>query len=318
MEASFVAHMMAHIMEGLMIPKVQIERAVGPILGIFLEAVLTEALKDDPELSGPLRMVCAEFPLRKPHNLQSTNVDWLLYNPERSQLVFVELKTSDTSVDEEQAAVYQAKKDMVRQEGGAFLIEDLKQLRDISSERGKYDYVLENKVLPLEEEVSDCTDARVIYLVPEPARAKVEKRADKVLSFSMLPESIAGPFALEWSVIRSALCLCDSSSKKSRNQKSGLDSTNQEATNYAGREDFQSIVARCKVDGDHVVVGFDGGAQALRASELQYLESRPYKWDKATDGVGAKVGSNWISGSLFLAVLDEVRAAGRDRPVERD
>jgi hypothetical protein len=305
-EESFVEHMMARIMEGLMIPKVQTERAVGPILEVFLETVLTQALGADPELSGPLVMICSEFPLRKPDNLQSTNIDWLMYNRERSQLLFVELKTSDTSVAEEQAAIYRDKKEAVGREGGAFLIEDVRQLRDVSSERGKYDYVLKNKVQPLAAEISACRDMRILYLMPETTRAKVEKQADRVLCFSDLPWSIAGPYAQEWPVIRSALCLCDSSSKKTRNQKA--DSAN-DGANYAGRVDFDSIVNLCREDGDRMVVGFNGGARALRAADLSYLERRLYKWDMATDGVGVKVGGNWIAGSLFLAALDEVRAA---------
>ena len=39
--ALFFEALMDHIMEGVMIPKVQIERAVGPILSMFLADVLT-------------------------------------------------------------------------------------------------------------------------------------------------------------------------------------------------------------------------------------------------------------------------------------
>ena len=104
---------MQHILEGTMIPKVQIERAVGPILSMFLADVLTETFKEDLELSGPIEMVCPEFPFKKPDNKQSTNIDWLLFNPERCQLIFLELKTADGSVGAKQSALYQGKRQAV-------------------------------------------------------------------------------------------------------------------------------------------------------------------------------------------------------------
>jgi hypothetical protein len=88
--ASFLQALMERIMEGTMIPKVQTEREVGPILGMFLEDVLTEAFKDDPLLSGQISTVCPEFPFKKPGNRQSTNIDWLTRNSEREQLILVE------------------------------------------------------------------------------------------------------------------------------------------------------------------------------------------------------------------------------------
>src|SRR6476659_2192899 len=109
MSKSFAETLMDHIMEGVMIPKVQTERAVGPILSMFLAEVLTLTLRDDPVLSGPLTLICPEFPLKKPENNASTNVDWLMLNQSRNQLLFVELKTSDTSVDLEQSAIYHLK-----------------------------------------------------------------------------------------------------------------------------------------------------------------------------------------------------------------
>jgi len=36
MQESFIVTLMAHIMEATMIPKAQVERAVGPILSLFL------------------------------------------------------------------------------------------------------------------------------------------------------------------------------------------------------------------------------------------------------------------------------------------
>jgi hypothetical protein len=141
MNASFVETLMDHIMEGRMIPKVQIERAVGPILSMFLDDVLTETLRDDPDLSGPIAMICPEFPLKKPGNRQSTNIDWLMYNTVRRQLLLVELKTSEHSVDADQSTIYQVNKGC--QSWWLILIEDLEQVKGASAEHGKYLYIVE-------------------------------------------------------------------------------------------------------------------------------------------------------------------------------
>lgn len=150
-------------MEGTMIPKSQIERAVGPILSMFLDVVLSETFREDKKLSGSLKLVCPEFPLKKKDNWQSTNIDWLMYNKDRKQLLFVELKTSDTSINDDQNSIYHIKQEAILHNGGAFLIEDLEQMRDRSSEFGKYQHILETKVLPLKDEISNCHDAKIIW-----------------------------------------------------------------------------------------------------------------------------------------------------------
>jgi hypothetical protein len=74
-EDSFLEVLMRHIMDQVKIPKVQVERVIGPILGMFIAKVLSAKLNDRME------MICAEFPLRKaPESNQSTNIDWLLYS----------------------------------------------------------------------------------------------------------------------------------------------------------------------------------------------------------------------------------------------
>ena len=106
MEKLFIETLMHHIIEAAMIPKSQVERAVGPILSMFLDVVLTETFRNDQDLSGSLVMVSPEFPLKKIDNWQSTNIDWLMYNTQRQQLLLVELKTSDTSTNDAQNFIY--------------------------------------------------------------------------------------------------------------------------------------------------------------------------------------------------------------------
>src|ERR1035438_780794 len=92
---------MAHIARLAMVPKVQVERAVGPIVGLFIAELLST------KWNKRVVTICEEFPLRKApvnciHTYQSTNIDWLLYNLSDDQLVFLELKTADTSFDRPQ------------------------------------------------------------------------------------------------------------------------------------------------------------------------------------------------------------------------
>ncbi len=306
MDASFIGAMMDHIMEGMMVPKVQIERAVGPILGMFLEDVLTETLRDDARVSGRFSMICPEFPFKKEDNRQSTNVDWLMCNLDRRQLVFLELKTSDSSVDLEQSAIYHAKQAAVRRVGGSFLIEDLKELRDVSGEHGKYSYLIEKKVGPKAAAIAACRDAVILYLVPRSAEAKIRGHTDRLLTFSMLSDSIPGPFAEEWKAIRLRLCMLDESSKQVRNHRSDGASGTGSALNFAARVDFRSVVELCRNRGDAVIVGFSGGTAALGRSSLQSLERRLFKWDHAHGGTGTKDPANWIRGSVFLKIIGEL------------
>ena len=95
-EGRFFDSLVKHIMLGVKIPKVQIERVIGPILGFFIEDILSSLLDEH------IVTISAEFPLRKfendsgTRNNQSTNIDWLMYCRKKKELIFVELKTTDT------------------------------------------------------------------------------------------------------------------------------------------------------------------------------------------------------------------------------
>jgi len=318
---------MVHIIEGMLIPKVQIERAVGPILSMYLEDVLTETLQTNSEFSGKIFMICQEFPLKKESNWQSTNIDYLLYNSDRKQLIFLELKTSDTSVNHEQNRIYREKQEEVRRKGGEFLIEDIEQMRDRSVEHGKYQYLLEEKILQFKSEITRCSDAIIIFLVPESAKNRVKDDADMVLSFSMLAERIRGPFAEEWSVIRKHLLKLDSSSQFSRNSKLNklekskkpwksaplsrdckphileIRKTTEKSTYWQGTVKFNEMVKLCRKYGNKIIIGFTGGDSAFSRSTLLELKSRRfYRWDYSKNTKGKKM-TDWLAGSSVVEML---------------
>jgi hypothetical protein len=135
--ATFVDARMEHILEQVMTPKVQVERIVGPILGMIIKDVLSKKYTDCFEMITP------EFPLRKApldgwYTCQSTNIDYLLYSTRKDALVFVELKTTDTTYEPEQARIYLDVIEQIEEEGAFFLLRDVEDISRASRESGKY------------------------------------------------------------------------------------------------------------------------------------------------------------------------------------
>ncbi len=310
MQESFIVSLMTHIMESTMIPKAQVERAVGPILSMFLPQVLTVTFQEDPELSGEIVMICPEFPLKKTHNRQSTNIDWLMFNKSRKMLLFFELKTSDTSVNHQQNAIYNERVQQINTTGGAFLLRDVEELRDASSESGKYQYLLENRLAPYRNQITNSRNARLIYLVPKSAQQKVKGHVDCVLCFNDLAKIIPDPFAQEWTVAHRELSRLDLSSQRSRNLSYRSVESPQSrknlsgGINYKGKLPLQEMIDLSKALGDSIVIGFSGGRNALENGPLVYLEQRLFKWDDVKHGSGEKDLRNWIPGKTFVWIIE--------------
>ena len=310
MNKGFLSHLMAHLLEGSQIPKVQVERSVGPVLGFFLAEVLSATLKDDGALSGRYRMLCPEFPLAKKNN-QSTNIDFLLYNEDRQALVFLELKTAGSSFSPEQAVIYLENKLKVLDHSAAYLVNDLERIKASSSEPQKYAAVqqlLETRFPGGMGAMAQCRQLHVIYLVPAQLKERDPhlKRMDKALSFGELAMDIDGPFAEEWATIGQTLQQLDD------NVKSNPSSTISDSSghlNYQDRVDFEAIKALCSERGAQIVVGFAGGEAALRQSDLKQLRQRAFKWDVAEGGHGNKQALNWVAGNRFIDIVLSLEAA---------
>lgn len=311
MNKGFLSHLMAHLLEGSQIPKVQVERSVGPVLGFFLAEVLTATLKDDGALSGRYRMLCPEFPLAKGNSLQSTNIDFLLYNEDRQALVFLELKTVGSSFSSDQAVIYLENKLKVLDHGAAYLVSDLERTKAASSEPQKYAAVqqmLETRFPGGMGAMAQCRQLHVIYLVPAQLKERdwhLLKRTDKALSFGELAMDIDGPFAEEWATIGQTLQQLDNNVKP--NPSSTISDSGH--LNYQDRVDFDGIKALCSERGAQIVVGFAGGEAALRQSDLQQLWQRAFKWDVAEGGQGNKQALNWVPGNRFIDIVLSLEAA---------
>ena len=78
------------------VPKLQIERAISPLLSIYIEELVKQHLKNTSSPAYNLELIAPEFPLKKKNN-QSTNIDWLLIDKNNLVLYLIELKTAGSS-----------------------------------------------------------------------------------------------------------------------------------------------------------------------------------------------------------------------------
>lgn len=298
----FIEALMAHILEGTRIPKVQIERAVGPILGFFIDRVLSATLGQD------IVTLCPEFPIRKgrlddTEDTQSTNIDWLLYNQTKNELILLELKTCDTSFRASQKDTYTTIQNLISSENAGFLIDDIKEIRNKSQEYGKYDFVLE-KLTTYEQAITECNVAQIIYLMPESSKLPQDdspKNQTHRYSFKDLAEEITHPYAAYWKIIRNHLIDLDSDTRRKRNKQSETS----DRDNHQGLLDYDEIITKCQEQPDEILVGFYGGVGALKSAQMSDLQTRKYKWDNAECGKGTKDARNWIKGSAFLQIISD-------------
>ena len=296
----FIERLMENIMRLTMVPKVQVERAIAPILGLFIEDLLSI------KWGKQVEMICEEFPLRKApmkdiQIYQSTNIDWLLYNVSDDELVFLELKTAYTKFDPSQEDRYLQLIAEILKSGSLFLVRDIEKIKDVSLERKKYEEVLTR--VHKNPCYSVCKKAKLVYLAPSAMRDARPRRVNggvEWLSFEDLPDKISGELALEWAVIHRNLVKLDSITPNSRNgTQAGGD-----RGNYRDTRRFEEMVRLCEESGNTIVVGFDGGARKLRTATLVELKKRHFKSDHAEGGRGFKDTRNWIPGQKFLEIVD--------------
>ncbi|NCT66658.1 MAG: hypothetical protein GXC76_03330 [Rhodanobacteraceae bacterium] len=317
-EAFWSALLAKLIDKGRRIPKFQVERAVGPILGFFLDQAISHLL------GSKVVTLAAEFPLKKPGNRQSTNIDWLMYDQQKGELVLLELKTEPGSFRSEQFDTYLA---LANQEAPwTDMKKAFHSIRDASAYSRKYDYVAKQ----LEAVSATCAgieraQVRVLYLAPKSA-AESFRRAlaeftkehpgsalgDRVefRSFEDLRGSAhaAGEFdfARYRDILYDALLLLDKNDEDDAGGPPGV-----VGSNYRGLVPLDEALALCK-GAEPVIVGFAGGERELQRQDVARLEERLYKWDWAGDAgkgtIGTKATGNWIDGATFVEIVEAVRS----------
>lgn len=175
----FLDELLKHIVgEGRKVPKFQVERAVGPIIDFFIEDIASALFDGDHVVK-----LAAEFPL-KMQNFQSTNIDWLIYNGAREELVFFELKTDPSSLNPTQMERYVSW--LGEPTAWARLNSGLEEIAPKSKSKAKYEKLIEN----LKDRAKDCGDGlgcapiRIVYLAPAGKNCETAKCPDQVQCFS--------------------------------------------------------------------------------------------------------------------------------------
>lgn len=316
-EAPFFPALMQHLMLGKMIPKVQVERSIGPIIGFFLE----EALK--AQLGMDVVMLSPEFPIRKNRlaetgNNQSTNIDWLMLNLDTPELLLVELKTTDTTFRADQAQIYEKLQEAIaREESAAFLLDELLAIKNASQESGKYGFVLDllkaackvGSETELRERLDRCKRARVIYLAPKLSKPINWRPADQGwewISFGDLPVTLdEHEFADQWPALREHLVSLD---EDTRNKRNGNERLVVRAKNYRELIKFGCLLKRARSEGAAMVVSLQNWRTVLSTMTLQQLEAKTFKYDLTDGGIGKKDPNNWITGDRFLAHVAKLQS----------
>jgi len=199
----FVDRLMDEVLRLQRLPKVQIERIVGPVLGMFLPDALGPCLGALGATAG-YEVMAPEFPLRRADNFQSTNVDWLLVHRRLGLIVLVELKTDRGSMRDAQHAVYATTCARITQAGAGFLLDDLRAIRDASAWDAKYD-ALWARCEPFAAMLASARRVALVWLVPEGTCVPTAAVETITVNFRDLPNAVGGDLAQEWPRVREGL-----------------------------------------------------------------------------------------------------------------
>ena len=152
----FIEDLFRQLIGNKELPKYQFERRIDAIIAVFLPEIIKKQLGWDIEIISP------EFPIKKSHNNQSTNVDYLLFRHGNNDLddawIFFELKTDYGSMRSEQWAIYVD----AAERGMPVLLEGLKAIEQASRKSSKYNELAKR----LDGHRKDCS-IEILYLSPE-------------------------------------------------------------------------------------------------------------------------------------------------------
>ena len=227
----FAADLAARIIQYARIPKLQVERIVGPILTIFLEEIINQLL--DFSIDGPdaIRLIAPEWPIKKERNHQSTNIDWLMIQPGKRRLFLVELKTDTGSSNPRQLKIYQRVTKLIRQDSARYLLTNAERIRDKSKHKWKYNVLLKCAE-PYREQLNQIREAKIIYIVPSRMKKDLKEAGIRVYGLNELPHELRGPKHEVWRTLRSALGALESSRRNTPRANPALAKTSQGAPDY--------------------------------------------------------------------------------------
>lgn len=190
MQNKFLSRLIKEFEKLNKVPKFQLERAISPLLGIFIEEIINKDCDASVDHSQP------EFPLKKRGSKQSTNIDWLLFDKNKKAIYCVELKTDPNSYDKEQNKIYKSVKKRIERSGATFLLKGLKTISKNSNRKPKYAAAIKKFNVP-QKDLRYYKNFLIIYLAPN-APKNPAIYYDKLLLYRDLPSEIGNDLNPEW------------------------------------------------------------------------------------------------------------------------
>ncbi len=148
-------------------PKYALERRLDVFVSLFLEEYLSTRFE------APVRIVAPEFPLKREQDFQSINVDYLLRREGSSPAwLFLELKTSEGSIDKAQLALYREARERGMHHWRKAVMEIHGRIRSDAARSEKYEVLLKALASAGAWHSPELPDLpiEVVYLSP-PSRA---------------------------------------------------------------------------------------------------------------------------------------------------
>ncbi len=222
MATEFIKHLIKNIVDNRDMPKVQVERELSPILDIFMPDILTDIVAEE---SDKYKHILSEFPLQSlkyENNKQtnrSVNIDSLLLKNDDT-LVFLELKTDDTSYHQEQCDRYRKVIEKIENNSAAFLFDFLEKLAKISSKKKKYRSALKAIESKFNiDELKKIDKAVLIYIVPKSTKKRLLKNnieVDTIMDFTDISQAKVSKYSNVWSIVSQTIVQLDFEKKVSR------------------------------------------------------------------------------------------------------
>ena len=162
------------------------------------------------------------------------------------------------------------------------MYDDLQEIRNNSTEKSKYDFVL-NKCEPFLEFLKKIKEAEIIYIVPTEIKNKLDEV--QALSFSELPPTLDHVFSNEWKLLRDFFISIDRSGKetvtKSLNPGSNADLIKKlEMISEKYKKEPQLIWFGTSGEGSHPnfqIQFTDGSIKPFYASGKEYTKAPKFK-----------------------------------------
>lgn len=104
-EKLFIEEIFDRLSKNILFPYYQAERRIDIFINFFLEDIIRQHTPFDKA-----KFILPEFPLKHDNTGQSVRVDYLMFDPEKQIVLFIELKTDDHSYKEDQILRYEEDK----------------------------------------------------------------------------------------------------------------------------------------------------------------------------------------------------------------